>query len=197
MHEQRIVGLLYGQRGLMVGAVDPVVTVGTFMASAGAASPFDRLVRTAKVFETTFFGTKAEADRELARVHRLHQRTKGDLEQPAGPYPAGTPYDALDPKQMLWTLACIADSGQTLYEELVRPLTPARARGALAGLPSLGRALLPPARRDSGDATPSSAPGSTAGSRATRSSSQRRPARSAASSGSRSRGRRTTGRRSR
>jgi len=123
VHEQRIVGLLYGQRGLMVGAVDPVVTVGTFMSSAGAASPFDRLVRTARVFETTFFGTRAEADRELARVHRLHRRISGTLEQAAGPYPAGTAYDALDPKQMLWTLACIADSGQTLYEELVRALS--------------------------------------------------------------------------
>ncbi|HEX6115978.1 MAG TPA: oxygenase MpaB family protein [Solirubrobacterales bacterium] len=124
VHEQRIVGLLYGQRGLMVGAVDPVVTVGTFMSTAGAAKPFDRLVRTARVFEKTFFGTREEADRELARVHRLHQRTRGELGRPAGPYPAGTAYDALDPKQMLWTLACIADSGQTLYEELVRPLTP-------------------------------------------------------------------------
>lgn len=122
VHEQRIVGLLYGQRGLMVGAVDPVVTVGTFMSSAGAAKPFDRLVRTARVFEKTFFGTRAEADRELARVHRLHRRTRGELAQAAGPYPAGTRYDALDPRQMLWTLACIADSGQTLYEELVRPL---------------------------------------------------------------------------
>ena len=124
VHEQRIVGLLYGQRGLMVGAVDPVVTVGTFMSTSGAAKPFDRLVRTARVFEKTFFGTRAEADRELARVHRLHQRTKGELGRSAGPYPAGTTYDALDPQQMLWTLACIADSGQTLYEELARPLTP-------------------------------------------------------------------------
>jgi uncharacterized protein (DUF2236 family) len=124
VHEQRVVGLLYGQRGLMVGAIDPVVTVGTFMSTAGAAKPFDRLVRTARVFEKTFFGTREEADRELTRVHRLHQRTKGELGRPAGPYPAGTTYDALDPGQMLWTLACIADSGQTLYEELVRPLTP-------------------------------------------------------------------------
>jgi uncharacterized protein (DUF2236 family) len=123
VHEQRIVGLLYGQRGLMVGAVDPVVTVGTFMSSAGAAAPFDRLVRTARVFETTFFGTRVEADRELERVQRLHRRTKGVLERRAGPYPAGTRYDALDPKQMLWTLACIADSAQTLYEELVRELS--------------------------------------------------------------------------
>ena len=123
VHEQRIVGLLYGQRGLMVGAVDPVVTVGTFMSTAGGATPFDRLVRTARVFETTFFGTRADADRELERVHRLHRRIRGSLEHDAGPYPAGTRFDALDPKQMLWTLACIADSGQTLYEELVRPLS--------------------------------------------------------------------------
>ncbi len=124
VHEQRIVGLLYGQRGLMVGAVDPVVVTGTFQSSTGASAPFDRLVRTAKVFETTFFGTKAEADRELARVHRLHKRTKGKLEQPAGPVPAGTPYDALEPSQMLWTMACIADSAQTFYEHFVRPMTP-------------------------------------------------------------------------
>jgi uncharacterized protein (DUF2236 family) len=124
VHEQRIVGLLYGQRGLMVGAVDPVVTVGTFMSTSGAAKPFDRLVRTARVFEKTFFGTREEADRELARVHRLHQRTKGELTKAAGPYPAGSRYDALDPAQMLWTLACIADSGQKLYEDFVRPLTP-------------------------------------------------------------------------
>jgi len=124
VHEQRIVGLLYGQRGLMVGAVDPVVATGTFQSSSGTAAPFDRLVRTAKVFETTFFGTRAEADRELDRVHRLHKRTKGTLTKAAGPYPAGTAYDALDPPQMLWTLACIADSGQTFYEQFVRPLRP-------------------------------------------------------------------------
>ena len=124
VHEQRIVGLLYGQRGLMVGAVDPVVATGTFQASAGAEAPFDRLVRTAKVFETTFFGRKADADRALARVHRLHKRTKGTLTRAAGPFPAGTAYDALDPQQMLWTLACIADSGQTIYEQFVRSLTP-------------------------------------------------------------------------
>jgi uncharacterized protein (DUF2236 family) len=124
VHEQRVVGLLYGQRGLMVGAVDPVVVTGTFQSTAGADAPFKRLVRTAKVFETTFFGTKAEADSELARVHRLHKRVNGELTKPAGPVPAGTSYDALDPPQMLWTMACIADSAQTFYEHFVRPLTP-------------------------------------------------------------------------
>ncbi len=38
--------------------------------------------------------------------------------------PAGTPYAALDPALMLWTVAVIADSAQCFYELLVRRLTP-------------------------------------------------------------------------
>ena len=123
VHEPCIVGLLYGQRALMIGATDPVVSSGTYESSAGTSSPFDRLVRTAKTFEITFLGSKAEADRELERVYRLHQRVKGGLTRDAGPYPAGTRYDALDPKQMLWTLAVIADSAQVVYERLVQRLS--------------------------------------------------------------------------
>jgi uncharacterized protein (DUF2236 family) len=122
VHEERIVGLLYGQRALMIGGVDPIVSSGTFEASNGAATPFDRLVRTAKIFETTFLGSREEADVVLDRVHRLHSRVKGELSKAAGPVPAGTSYDALDPTQMLWTLGCIADSSQVIYEALVRRL---------------------------------------------------------------------------
>lgn len=145
VHEQRIVGLLYGQRALLVGGLDPVVSTGTFQSSAGTAAPFDRLVRTAKTFETTFFGSRDEADRALARVHRLHTRVRGKLERDAGPHPAGTPFDALDPAQMLWTLACIADSAQAIYERLVRPLDASEREalwsdyvrwGGLFGLPA-------------------------------------------------------------
>lgn len=122
VHDERIVGLVYGQRALMVGGVDPVVSTGTFETSKGSATPFDRLARTAKIFETIFTGTRDQADQALERVHRLHTTVKGELSHDAGPYPAGTPYSALDPEQMLWTMACIADSGQVVYERLVRPL---------------------------------------------------------------------------
>ena len=122
MHDERIVGLVYGQRALMVGAIDPVVSTGTYEVSKGSATPFDRLARTAKIFETIFTGSREDADAALERAHRLHSRVHGELARDAGPFPAGTPYDALDPKQMLWTMACIADSGQVVYERLVRPL---------------------------------------------------------------------------
>jgi uncharacterized protein (DUF2236 family) len=122
VHDERIVGLVYGQRALMVGAIDPVVSTGTYEVSKGSATPFDRLARTAKIFETIFTGSREDADAALERVHRLHSRVQGELARDAGPFPAGTPYDALDPRQMLWTMACIADSGQVVYERLVRPL---------------------------------------------------------------------------
>ena len=122
VHDQRIVGHLYGQRALLMGGLDPVVATGTFEISKGTATPFDRLARTAQTFETIFTGTRAQADAELERVHRLHSRIKGELARDAGSSPAGTRYDALDPQQMLWTLACIADSGQAVYEALARPL---------------------------------------------------------------------------
>lgn len=129
VHEERIVGLLYGQRGLMIGGLDPVVSSGTFQAGMGFAAPFERLTRTARIFEATFFGSREEADEAVARVNRLHTRVKGELSKPAGAYPAGTRFDALDPAQMLWTLGCILDSAQRIYELMVRRLDPDELEG--------------------------------------------------------------------
>jgi uncharacterized protein (DUF2236 family) len=85
--------------------------------------PFKRLARTARIQETIFLGTKAEADEELAKVHRMHETINGTLPEAAGIHPAGTSYSAYDPDLMLWTLAVIADSGRALYETMVRPLS--------------------------------------------------------------------------
>jgi uncharacterized protein (DUF2236 family) len=87
--------------------------------------PFARLAHTAKVQETVFLGSRAEADKALAAVHRLHQRIEGTLPAAAGRHPAGTAYSAFDPELMLWTLAVIADSGRAIYEAMVRPLSAA------------------------------------------------------------------------
>ena len=54
----------------------------------------------------------------------MHERVRGELAEPAGPWPAGTGYSAFDPELMLWTVAVIADSAQAFFETLVRPLGP-------------------------------------------------------------------------
>jgi uncharacterized protein (DUF2236 family) len=125
VHGERSVGLLYGQRALLIGALEPLTYTGTMLSTAAGDHPFTRLAHTAKVQETVFLGTKAEADKVLAAVHRLHERVKGELPEAAGPHPAGSAYSAFDPELMLWTLAVIADSGRAMYEAMVRPLSAA------------------------------------------------------------------------
>jgi uncharacterized protein (DUF2236 family) len=123
VHGERSVGLLYGQRALLIGALEPLTYTGTMQSTASGEWPFTRLARTAKIQETVFLGTKEEADKALAAVHRLHERIKGTLSEDAGAHPAGSAYSAFDPKLMLWTLAVIADSGRAMYETMVRPLS--------------------------------------------------------------------------
>ncbi|MGH2852738.1 MAG: oxygenase MpaB family protein [Solirubrobacteraceae bacterium] len=124
VHEEKAVGLFYGQRALCVGAVKPLNYVGTSTHTRSKSTPFRRIAHTGEMFETVFFGTRAEADRVLAAVHTMHERVAGALVEDAGPrYPSGTPYSAFDPELMLWTVAVIADSAEWFYERLVRRLT--------------------------------------------------------------------------
>lgn len=144
VHEERLVGLFYGQRALAIGALDPRNFIGTIQSSSGRHAPFARLTRTAIAFETVFFGTRAEADAMLVRVARMHARVEGTLPSAVGPYPAGTPYRGFDPELMAWTVAVTFDSAQWFYEHLVRPLDADererlwqdyRRFGALFGMP--------------------------------------------------------------
>jgi uncharacterized protein (DUF2236 family) len=123
VHEEHLVGLLYGQRALCIGALAPLNYVGTSEHSYAKLTPFKRLAHTGNAFELIFFGTRAEADRVLSYVDRLHGQVNGTLSEDAGPFPAGTGYSAFDPALMLWTVAVMADSAQCFYELLVRQLS--------------------------------------------------------------------------
>jgi uncharacterized protein (DUF2236 family) len=145
VHGERSVGLLYGQRALLIGALEPLTYTGTMLSTKAGDRPFERLARTAKIQETVLLGTREEADEALAAVHRIHTRIKGELADDAGAHPAGSAYSAFDPQLMLWTLAVIADSGRAMYEAMVRPLGEGEREalwqdyvrfGELFGLPS-------------------------------------------------------------
>jgi uncharacterized protein (DUF2236 family) len=117
------VGLLYGQRALCIGALAPLNYVGTSEHSGGKLAPFRRLVHTGNAFEKVFFGSRSDADKVLAYVRKLHEQVRGTLPEEAGVFRAGTPYSALDPELMLWTVAVMADSAQCFYELFVRRLS--------------------------------------------------------------------------
>ncbi len=122
VHSERAVGLLYGQRALAIGAIAPLNFVGTRLHTRDPERPFRRLVQTAKMFEAIFFGSREEADRVLRLVDSMHQDVRGGLPETVGNFPAGTPYSAFDPDQMLWTVAVVADSAKRFYELFVRRL---------------------------------------------------------------------------
>jgi uncharacterized protein (DUF2236 family) len=124
VHGERVVGRLYGQRALLLQACHPLAFAGLTANTQGHDAPFRRLVHTAKTMETVFFGSRAEADRQTARVRAMHARVRGKIEEPAGRHPAGSPYRADDPEFLLWILACLADSAQAVFERLARRLTP-------------------------------------------------------------------------
>jgi len=72
VHSERAVGLFYGQRALMIGALNPLAFVGTIEQTNAKLKPFQRLAHTAEVFETIFFGTRDEAD----KVRRIPPSTR-------------------------------------------------------------------------------------------------------------------------
>ena len=120
----RLTGLS-GPRALLLMAAHPVAFAGFFAHTGALDDPYARLLRTAKVLDAIAFGTRAEADRATRRVRAVHRRVHGELAEPAGRFPAGTPYRADDPELLLWILAALADSALLVYDKYVRRLSDA------------------------------------------------------------------------
>jgi uncharacterized protein (DUF2236 family) len=120
----RAVGLTYGQRGLVIGAIHPQLAVGTIESTAHHETPYNRLMLTARLFETVFLGSVEDADRALEFTKRKHASVMGTLPHEAGGnYPMGTPYSASDPHLMYMTMAFTFDSVHHMQNLLVRRLS--------------------------------------------------------------------------
>ena len=115
---------LSGPRTLLLQATHPVAFAGFFAHTGALDEPYERLARTAKVMDAITFGPRDEADRLTRRVRAMHRRVRGELAEPAGRFPAGTPYAADDPVLLLWILAAIVDSSLLVYSKYVRRLSP-------------------------------------------------------------------------
>lgn len=127
---KRAVGLTYGQRALVIGAVHPLLYVGTAENTEHRLTPYTRLALTGKLFEAVFLGTRDEADRALAFTHKKHEQVRGALPEDAGEHhPAGTGYSAHDPRLMFMTMAFTFDSAEVMYDLLVRPMTAGEREG--------------------------------------------------------------------
>jgi uncharacterized protein (DUF2236 family) len=114
---------LSGPRALLMQAAHPVAFAGFFAHTGALDEPYERLQRTARAVELVVFGPREQAERVTRRVRTMHRRVRGELTEPAGRFPAGTPYAADDPKLLLWILATLVDSGLVVYQRYVRDLS--------------------------------------------------------------------------
>lgn len=121
---KRAVGLTYGLRALVIGAVNPLLYVGTAESTQHRDTPYTRLALTGNLFEAVFFGTREEADRALEFTGKKHAQVKGRLPEDAGArHPAGSAYSAYDPHLSFMTMAFTFESAEVMYDLLVRRLS--------------------------------------------------------------------------
>lgn len=118
-----------GPRALLMQATHPVAFEGFFAQTGALDDPYRRLRRTAQALDTITFGSRADADRITERVRAIHRGVRGELDKPAGRFPAGTPYAADDPELLLWVLATLVDSALVVYERYVGSLSTAERDG--------------------------------------------------------------------
>jgi uncharacterized protein (DUF2236 family) len=122
VHREHVMALA-GPRALLMQAAHPVAFEGFFAHTGALDEPYERLNRTARIVELVVFGPRDQAERATRRVRAMHRRVRGELSEPAGRFPAGTPYAADDPALLLWILATLVDSGLIVYQRYVRGLS--------------------------------------------------------------------------
>ena len=152
VHEEKAVGLMYGQRALCIGALKPLNYVGTSEHTRNKLTPFRRITHTAAMFEAVFFGSCAEADKVLgigapharARRRRAAAGRRRALPGRDSLLGARSRADAVDGRR-----------DRRLRDLVLRaPRAPTRrgaARSAVAGLHALRRAVPHPAGGAAGD----------------------------------------------
>lgn len=114
--------ILAGGRALLMQLAHPLVAAGVAEHSDFRADPLGRLRRTLDAMLSVVFGGPECAGAAVRRVAAVHARVRGVLRESAGAYPAGTRYDARDPKLMLWVHATLVDSALVGYQRFVAPL---------------------------------------------------------------------------
>jgi len=120
----RELALLAGAgRALLLQLAHPLVAAGVADHSRFADDPFGRLRRTLDPMYTLVFGDPLAAAMAADRMAATHRRVHGRLAEAAGPFPAGTPYDAADPELRLWVHATLIDTTLLVYERFVSPLS--------------------------------------------------------------------------
>ena len=109
-------------RAALLQLAHPFVAFGVDRHSKTRTDPLGRFQRTfAQVFGMVF-GDLASAFRAARSVHAIHGRIGGEIPEAAGPFAAGSRYEANEPEALLWVHATLWDTSILCWEAMRGPL---------------------------------------------------------------------------
>jgi uncharacterized protein (DUF2236 family) len=138
-----------GGRAALLQLAHPYVAHAVDQHSATRSDPLGRFQRT---FESVFaivFGDLEHALGAARRVHAIHSRISGRIEEDVGRFARGAAYHANDEHALLWVHATLIDTAVLVYDSVVRPLSLAEKQRyyqeskRFARLFGIGDAVLP------------------------------------------------------
>jgi len=120
---REVVILLGGGRAALLQLAHPYIAHAVDQHSDTPTDPVGRFRRTFEHVFAMVFGDLDMAERSARRVHSIHKRVKGPIDEDVGPYAKGHRYSALDQGALFWVHATLVDSALHVYERTVAPLS--------------------------------------------------------------------------
>jgi uncharacterized protein (DUF2236 family) len=122
-------------RALLLQSLHPLAMAGVAQHSDYREDPWGRLQRTARFLAGTTYGTAEQAEQACATVRRVHARVHGVA-------PDGRPYDANDPRLLLWVHVAEVDSFLAAHQRFAaEPLDPAEQDQYVSDVARVAREL--------------------------------------------------------
>jgi len=143
INREAVVLLGWG-RAILLQLAHPLVAAGVAAGSdfhQGARAYMKRMHHTVGSMLSLCFGTEDEAREVIDRINGIHRRVHGRLPEPVGPFPAGTPYSARDPRLLCWVHVTLLESVVLAYELFVGELAPEEKDAYVAESADVARAL--------------------------------------------------------
>lgn len=112
-----------GGRAALLQLAHPFVAHAVDQHSHTKTDPLGRFQRTFDNVFAMVFGDLDRAIRSARRVHAIHSRINGKIEEHVGAFARGAPYEANDEQALLWVHATLIDTAIQVYDLVVRPLS--------------------------------------------------------------------------
>ncbi|MGE0321616.1 MAG: oxygenase MpaB family protein [Polyangiaceae bacterium] len=114
---------LGGGRAALLQTAHPYVAHGVDQHSATRTDPLGRFQRTFDNVFAMVFGDLESAIRSARRVHNIHTKITGLIQEHVGRFPAGSSYLANDEEALFWVHATLIETAVQVYELILRPLS--------------------------------------------------------------------------